>query len=196
MGIKLLAGREFSALDREEGQPVAIVSETTANHFWPGASALGRRVRPGDRGAWHTVVGVARNVTMYNWWDGVDYQRVYVPLRQAAAEGVLFVAVRTAGETAAIAPSLRESIGSVDRHLPSQRVKTMESAMQESSFGLNFLSVLMAICGGTAGLLSMVGIYGMMAYSVSARTHEFGVAIALGGTSRDMVWLTLNRPGN
>jgi putative ABC transport system permease protein len=195
MGIPLLAGREFSALDREDGQPVAIVSEATANHFWPGASALGRRVRPGDRGAWHTVVGVARNVTMYNWWDGVDYQRVYVPLRQGAGEGVLFVAVRTAGEPAAIAPSLRESIRSVDRYLPSQRVQTMESAIQESSFGLNFLSVLMAICGGVAGLLSMVGIYGMMAYSVSARTHEFGVRIALGGTTRDMVWLTLKLAG-
>ena len=71
----------------------------------------------------------------------------------------------------------------------------MESAIQESSFGLNFLSVLMAICGGVAGLLSMVGIYGMMAYSVSARTHEFGVRIALGGTTRDMVWLTLKQAG-
>ena len=114
---------------------------------------------------------------------------------KGAGEGVLFVAVRTAGETGAIAPSLRESIRSVDRHLPSQRVQTMESAIQESSFGLNFLSVLMAICGGVAGLLSMVGIYGMMAYSVSARTHEFGVRIALGGTSRDMVWLTLKQAG-
>jgi putative ABC transport system permease protein len=192
MRIPLLSGREFSPLDREDGQPVAIISDAMANRFWPGANALGRRVRFGDRGVWHTVVGVARNVTMYNWWDGVDYQRVYVPLRQATSEGILYVAVRTAGE-AATATSLGETVRSVDRHLPVQRVRTMETAIEESSLGLNFLAVLLAICGGTAALLAMIGIHGMMAYSVSARTHEFGVRIALGGTSRDLVRLTLTQ---
>jgi putative ABC transport system permease protein len=195
MRIALITGREFSSQDREDSQPVAIISEATANRFWPGANALGRRVRVGDRRVWHTVVGVARNVTMYNWWDGVDFQRVYVPLRQGVAEGALYAAVRTANESAAIAPSLHESIRSVDRHLLAQRVRSMETAIQESSLGLNFLAVLMVVCGGIAGLLALVGIYGMMAYSVSARTHEFGVRIALGGTSGDLVRLTLTQAG-
>ena len=195
MKIPLVQGRELSDFDREDTQPVAVISEAIANRLWPGESALGRRVRFGDTGVWHTVVGVARNVTMYNWWDGVDYQRAYLPLRQGTGEGVLYAAVRAAGDPAAIALSLGESIRSVSRTLPMQRVRTMASAVQESSFGLNFLAVLMAICGGIAGLLAMVGIYGMMAYSVAARRHEFGVRIALGGTSRDMVRLTLEQAG-
>jgi ABC-type antimicrobial peptide transport system permease subunit len=130
---------------------------------------------------------------MYNWWDGIDYQRVYVPLRQGTVGDLLFAAVRTAGEPAAIAPSLRQAVASVDRHVPLTRTRTLESAIQDSSFGLNFLSVLMSVCGGIAALLAMIGIYGMMAYSVSARRQEFGVRLALGGTSRDLVRLTLTQ---
>jgi putative ABC transport system permease protein len=193
MKIPLVSGREFSIADREDGQPVAVISEAIADHFWPGESALGRRVRLGDGKVWHTVVGVARNVTMYNWWDGVDYQRAYVPLRQGTVDGVLYAAVRAAGDPAGIVPSLGESIRSVNRALPIQRARTMAIAIQETSFGLNFLALLMAICGAIAGLLAMVGIYGMMAYSVAARRQEFGVRIALGGTSRDMLRLTLKQ---
>jgi putative ABC transport system permease protein len=191
MRIPILAGRAFSPLDREDTQPVAIVSEALANRFWPGASAIGRRVHLGDGDAWRTVVGVARNVTMYNWWDGVDDHRVYVPLRQGTIADFLMAAVRTAGEPAAIAPAVRRSVASVDRHVTANRMRTMERAVQDSSLGLNFLSVLMAVCGALAALLAMIGIYGMMAYSVSARRQEFGVRLALGGTSRDLVRLTL-----
>jgi putative ABC transport system permease protein len=195
MRIPVLTGREFSAADRVGNQSVAVVSEATAQRFWPGGNALGRRIRLVDDGPWLTIVGVVGNVTMYNWWDGVDFQRAYVPLLQAADGGVLFAAVRAAGAPAAIAPSLRVSVQGVDPQLPIQRVRTLESAIQDSSLGLNFLSVLMTICGGIAGLLAMVGIYSMMAYSMSLRTHEFGVRIALGGTARDMLTMALKQAG-
>jgi putative ABC transport system permease protein len=195
MRIQVLAGREFSAADRIGSQPVAVVSDATAQRYWPGGTALGRRIRVGDDGQWLTIVGVVGNVTMYNWWDGVDYQRVYVPLLQSAHGGVLFAAVRAADAPAAIVPSLRASIQRVDPQLPIQRVRTMESAIEESSLGLNFLSVLMAICGTIAGVLALVGIYSMMAHSISLRTHEFGVRIALGGTSRELLTLVLAQAG-
>ena len=195
MRIPIISGREFSTLDREDSEPVAIISETLARRFWPGGSALGRRVRFGDREVWHTVVGVAGDVTMYNWWDGVDYQRLYVPFRQGAPDGVLYAAARADGDAAAVMPSLRASVRSLDPRLPLQRVRTMQSAIEETSFGLNFLAVLMAVCGGIAGLLATVGIYGMMAYSVSARMHEFGLRMALGGTARDVLRLALMQAG-
>jgi putative ABC transport system permease protein len=195
MRIPVLSGREFSVADRAGSQPVAVVSEATARRFWPGGDALGRRIRVDDDGRWMTIVGVAGNVMMYNWWDGMDLQRVYVPLMQASGEGVLLAAVRAAGVPGALAPSLRAGLHGVDPQLPIQRVRTMESAIQDSSLGLSFLSVLMAICGGIAGLLAMVGIYSMMACSMSLRTHEFGVRIALGGTARDMLTLALEHAG-
>jgi putative ABC transport system permease protein len=195
MGVPVLGGREFSSADRAGSQPVAIVSDATAQRFWPGESALGRRIRAGRDGEWLTVVGVVGNVTMYNWWDGVDFQRVYAPLLQTANGGVLFAAVRADGSPAGITPSLRASIQGVDHLLPIHRVRTMESAIQESSLGLNFLSVLMGICGAIAGLLAVVGIYSMMTYSMSMRTHEFGVRMALGGTPRDMLTLALKHAG-
>jgi putative ABC transport system permease protein len=195
MGVPVLGGRAFSTADRAGSQPVAIVSDATAQRFWPGDTALGRRIRVGHDGEWLTVVGVVGNVTMYNWWDGVDFQRVYLPLLQTADAGILFAAVRTAGAPAGIVPSLRASIQSVDPQLPVHRVRTMESAIQESSLGLNFLSVLMGVCGGIAGLLAVVGIYSMMAYSMSMRAHEFGVRMALGGTARDMLTLALKHAG-
>lgn len=195
MGIPVLTGRQFSASDRAGSQPVAVVSEATARRFWPGGTALGRRIRVGDDGRWLTIVGVVGDVTMYNWWDGVDFQRVYVPLLQAPGGGVLFAAVRAAGAPAAIAPSLRASVQGVDAQLPIQRVRSIESAIQDTSLGLNFLTVLMSICGGIAGLLAMVGLYSLMAYSISLRTHEFGVRIALGGTARGMLTLALKQAG-
>lgn len=195
MRIPVLSGREFSAADRAGSQSVAVVSEATARRFWPGGGALGRCIRVDDNGPWLTIVGVVGDVTMYNWWDGVDFQRVYLPLMQASGDGVLLAAVRAGGAPAAIAPSLRATVHDIDPQLPIQHVRTMESAIQDSSLGLNFLSLLMAICGGIAGLLAMVGIYGMMAYSMSLRTHEFGVRIALGGTARDMLTLALRHAG-
>jgi putative ABC transport system permease protein len=193
MRIPIVKGREFSAADRTGSQDVAIVSDATARRFWPGGDAVGRRVQVGDDPRRLTIVGVVGDVTMYNWWDGVDYLRVYAPLAQADHGGVLFAAVRAGDAPGAIAPSLRAGIQRVDPQLPIQRVRTMESAIGESSLGLNFLSVLMGICGGIAGLLAMVGIYSMMAYSMSMRAHEFGVRMALGATVRDMLTLALTQ---
>ena len=193
--ILLVRGRAFSTQDREDSQPVAIVSAALAERFWPGTDAVGRRIRLGDSNEWLTVVGIAGDVTMYNWWDGIDFSRVYVPLRQAAPGGVLYAAARTHGGAGGLAGSLRAALRSVDPNLPVQRVRTMERAIEESSLGVDFLAVLLTICGAIAGVLAMVGIYGMMAYAVSQRSREFGIRIALGGTARDILALTMRQAG-
>jgi hypothetical protein len=196
MRIPIVSGRAFSSFDREDTQQVAIISASLGARLWPGRDPVGRRLRIGDTvTTWVTVVGVAGDVTMYNWWDGIDFSAVYVPLRQAPPTGGLSVAVRTRGEPTAVTSAVRVAVGSVDPLLAIHGVRTMEQAIVASTFGLNFLASLMGICGGIALVLSFIGVYSMMAYAVSQRMHEFGVRIALGATARDVVRLTLKQAG-
>jgi predicted permease len=196
MRIPIVSGRAFSSFDREDTQQVAIISASLAERFWPGRDAIGRRVRlDGSTAGWITIVGVAGDVTMYNWWDGIDLSAVYVPLRQAPAGTALSAVVRSRSEPTALSGPLRVAVASVDSRMAVHGVRTMEQAIIDSTFGLNFLATLMGICGGIALVLSFVGIYSMMAYAVSQRLHEFGVRMALGATARDVLRLTLKQAG-
>jgi putative ABC transport system permease protein len=195
--VPIRNGRAFTAADREDTQPVAVVSASLAARYWPGQDPVGRRLRldrPGG-GEWVNVVGVAGDVSMYNWWDGEDAAAIYFPLRQAPPVGSLQAVLRTKGEPAAASAAVRQVLRGIDPLLPVHRVRSMQQAIEESSTGLGYLAMLMGVCGGIALALSILGIYSVMAYTVSQRTHEFGVRIALGATSGDVVRLTLQQAG-
>jgi putative ABC transport system permease protein len=191
--IPVTAGRPFSPFDRETSEPVAVVSASLAAQLWPGDDPIGRRLRLDGVDRWVTVVGVARDVTMYNWWDGLDFSAVYVPAEQAPPAGDLSVVVRARGEPTALTGPLRAAVATVDSLMAVHGVRTMDAAIAESTFGLRFIGTLMAICGAIALILSFVGIYSMMAYAVSHRVHEFGVRMALGATARDVLRLALRQ---
>jgi putative ABC transport system permease protein len=194
--IPLLRGRGFSTADREDGQRVAVVSAAFAARFWPGRDPVGRRVRLGDGGSpgdWLTVVGVVADVSMYNWWDGIDYLALYVPLRQAPPAGVVHAVVRTAGEPTRVAAAARAALREVDPALPLDRVRTMRQAVADSGLGLSYVATLLAVCGGIALFLAVIGIYGLMAHTFAQRTREFGVRLALGAAPAAMLRLTLRR---
>jgi putative ABC transport system permease protein len=194
--VPILRGRTFSAIDREGSQPVAIVSESLAERFWPGQDPVGRRLRlDGSSGEWLHIVGVSGNVRMYNWWDGEDSLAVYVPLRQAPPGGLLYAVIRAHGDPAALSGAGREVVKAVDPSIPVSDVRTMREAIVESSAGLTNLAVMMGICGAIGLVLSIVGIYSVMSYAVSQRMHEFGVRMALGATARDLFRITLTEAG-
>jgi putative ABC transport system permease protein len=196
MGIPIVRGRAFSTFDRDGSQPVAIVSASLAARYWPDGDPIGSRLRLDESPvAWVTVIGVAGDVNMYNWWDGIDFGAIYVPLRQAPPANGLSAAVRTRGEPTAVTGPVRAAIESVDRMLAVHGIRTMRQGIVASTFGLNFMAALIGICGGIAVALSFLGIYSMMSYAVSQRRREFGIRFALGATAPDVLRLTLHQAG-
>jgi putative ABC transport system permease protein len=194
--IPIVRGRSFTAADREQGVPVAIVSASLAERYWPGQDPVGRRLKLDGPGAeWRRIVGVAGDLRMYNWWDGEDALAIYVPVRQAPPEGLLYAALRAHGDPAAVAASVRAAVSAVDPLLPVSNIRTMQQAINDSGSGLNHLAMLMGICGAVGLALAVVGIYSVMSYAVSRRMHEFGVRMALGATARDLLRLTLTEAG-
>jgi putative ABC transport system permease protein len=190
MQVRLQTGRAFSADDREDTQPVAIVSQKLAQLYWPKESALGKRIRmggPADSGPWWTVVGVAADV-MYDWTNHVAEPTIYRPATQSP-QAASVLGIRSFGDPAALEKSARSQITAIDADLPVFDIKPLSVAIHESTVGLGYTCAMMGILGLITLAVAIVGIYGLMAYAVGERTNEFGVRMAMGAQSRDILWL-------
>jgi putative ABC transport system permease protein len=190
MRVPVEAGRGFTPDDRETTQPVAIVNHKLAKLYWPKETPLGKRLRiggPDDSSPWLTVVGVAADV-LYDWTSHVPAPTIYRPLTQAPVAASL-LGVRTSSEPASLEPAVRGRIAAVDPDLPAFDVKPLDVAIHESTVGLGYTGAMMGILGLIALAVAVVGIYGVMAYSVGERTKEFGLRMAMGARPRDILWL-------
>jgi len=194
MGIPLVRGRLFDDSDREGTTPVVLVNETLARRYWPDGDAVGKRMRTGSvdqPGPWLTVVGVVGDVRQYGL-DQEQKTQYYRPERQLALHPMSLV-LRAQGDPEALSAALRRAVQSIDPDQPIYNIRSMDSLLATTLAPRRVSLLLLATFAVTALLLAGVGIYGVLAYSVTRRTHEIGIRMALGARRADVLVMVLRQ---
>lgn len=192
LDIRTIKGRVLDERDRE-GTRTVVINQAMAEKFWPGQEALGKRFGQGsDLTKWYEVVGVIRNVRSFGLAAAAPFE-FYQTLEQAPYRTMTVVLHAASGEPERLIPAARQIVASLDPTIPITAVQTMDAVVAASVGQPRFLTALSSLFGGVAGLLAMVGVYGVMAYNVRRQRQEFGIRIALGASERDVLRTVLGR---
>jgi putative ABC transport system permease protein len=192
MGIPVQRGRPFDKQDVKTAQKVIIINETLARRDFPGEDPIGKRITNKDNPKeedWATIVGIVKD-TKPRALDGAPVAEMYVPFAQQPASSMAFI-IRTTGKPEGIIAAVRQTAQSLDKDQPLFGVRTLESVMSEAVAKPSFRMFLLGIFALVALVLAMVGIYGVMSYSIAQRTHEIGIRMALGANGSDVLKLAI-----
>jgi predicted permease len=193
MKVGIVSGRAFTADDKADSTPVAIVNQEFAARFWPGQEPLGKRIRlDNGKGKFVQVVGVARN-SKYLFIGEPQYRYLYLPFAQAGGTRMVML-TESAGDPALLAAPLREIVRSMDPNQPMYNVRTFGNFYKMRAIDTPLMITQMVVTMGLIGLLlALIGIYGLVSYSVARRTREIGVRIAIGADRTDVIKMVLRQ---
>ena len=192
LNIALRDGRVLTDADGAESPRVAVISASLARRYFGDENPLGRHIKIGKTDSdepWMTVVGVVNDLH-YSWINKEDVPTLYRSFRQSPPTYTTLV-LRTSGDPLKFAAAARSQIAAIDPNLPMYNIKPMDKVITESIVGIAYVAVMMTVLGVIALVLAAVGIFGVMSYSVSERTHEIGIRMSQGAQTRDILALVL-----
>jgi putative ABC transport system permease protein len=200
MGIRLIRGRFFTKHDDASSAKITIVDETLARAAFPGEEALGKRISMGHGAPFMTIVGVVQHVAHYGLDSAGPVQsQMYFPLRQVPEQflpqviGNISLVVRTDGAALSLVTPVRKAILAVDPNQPVFKVQPMKKWLSDSLSARRFGMSLISIFAGAALMLALIGLYGVISYSVVQRTREIGIRVALGAARADILAMILKQ---
>jgi predicted permease len=200
VGVPLVRGRLFTERDGAAGSEAAIINERMASQFFPGEDPLGKRVRFVGRDpqpqqsavTWHTIVGVSPSIRHGSFEDASSNPVLYLPFRQNPASSVSVI-VRSQLPVASVSDAVRRAVTGLDQDQPVFTVQTLDQMVAASRWPFRVFGNMFVVFGFVALVLATVGLYAVMAYSVTQRTQEIAVRMALGAAARQVSWLILKR---